>query len=202
MNKILLILFLLILCTPGIFSLGRKDTQKPDENDWAAVKESTLFGLVEKTADNNVAIIVNPDGTERVVYIPVGDLVKDIRKETGKYICIYGRIKKNQAQGDNKVLVTQVLLVQEIPAPDWNNAKEIILEGKIELGMDNMVCIVTNWETRSRVSHYVYGPTVNDLKKSLGHIVKVTGIEDTSPVDETPYVKEIIVVTIISLADN
>lgn len=199
MKRIFIILFLFIILSSGVFSLGRKDEQKPDEIDWTNKEESTLFGLVEITKDKNVVMIVDTDETGQTVYTLTGDLEKDVRKMAGNYLYILGRISGAE---EKIVLITEVRVVQESPDPDWNNARQIEIEGKIELGMNNMVCIVTNWESKSRVSHYVYGPKTDEIKKSTGRIIKVIGIEDTSPTDKTPFIKAIFVVTIISLIED
>jgi hypothetical protein len=59
--------------------------------------------------------------------------------------------------------------------PDWGKAMPEEIEGLVEYGRDNYICIVTNWDSKSRVSNYVYGDLYTELKKNVGKIVKVKG---------------------------
>lgn len=77
-----------------------------------------------------------------------------------------------------------------------NNEKNIEIFGKLEIGKDNLICIVANWNSRSRISYYVYGEYQKKLSKNIGKIVRVSGkiIGELSP-----WSKKILVNSIIKL---
>ncbi|MBN2534567.1 MAG: hypothetical protein JXB88_16910 [Spirochaetales bacterium] len=198
MKRIVLMLFLLITSVSFLYSLGQKEKQKPDNTESDNKMGSIYFGLVEVNNVKDVLLIAGQNDEEKTVYTLSGNRAKDIGKKAGLYLCIRGQI----SEAGNTLLVTEILVVQDSPQPDWNKARQIEIEGKIELGMNNSVCIITNWESKSRVSHYVYGPKKDMIKKSIGRVIKVSGIEDTSLEDISPFVKEIIVERIISLSGD
>jgi hypothetical protein len=79
-----------------------------------------------------------------------------------------------------------------------NSDQEIKIEGKIEKGIDNLICIVKNWESKSRVSYYIYGKYKEELSKKIGKIVKVSGIVIN---DKSPWTKDFMVYSIIEIKD-
>jgi len=74
------------------------------------------------------------------------------------------------------------------------NNVSIIITGIIESGMDNRICIITDWESRSRVSYYVQDKYQVKLKDMTGKIIKVKGyvISEKSPWNKEFYIEKII----------
>ena len=60
--------------------------------------------------------------------------------------------------------------------------------------MDNKLCIIENWDSKSRISYYVKGKYKKELLKNIGLIVRIKGgiIEEKSPWTKIIEVKKII----------
>ncbi|MBN2444396.1 MAG: hypothetical protein JXJ04_23740 [Spirochaetales bacterium] len=200
MKKLLFIfLFCLIIISQG-FSSGGKEKDEPENPEWKGIPSSTLFGYVEITASDKVIIRSRTDNES--VYNIVGDKTRAFRKAAGNYVFLRGKIKKDESRGKPKVLAMELLVIQSSPDPDWSQAGTIEIEGIIEKGMNNRLCIITNWESRSRVSHYVYGELNKAMADAIGFIAIVKGLEVLTLADSSPFVKEIVVEEIISLREN
>ena len=74
------------------------------------------------------------------------------------------------------------------------NTETIVITGIVESGMDNRICITTNWESRSRVSYYVQDKYQAKLKDKIGKIIKVRGyvVGEKSPWNIDFYIEKVI----------
>ncbi len=88
----------------------------------------------------------------------------------------------------------------KIPEPDWSKAEETEIYGKIEKGMYDMLVISEKWDTRSKVSYYVFGEKVSQLQDKMGQFAKVKGLtpkrkDRLGEWRRRIYVKEILEIT-------
>ena len=56
-----------------------------------------------------------------------------------------------------------------------SEVKVVTVEGMVCRGKDDKVCILQNWESKSRISYYISGPYVRELAEHMGEIVRVEG---------------------------
>lgn len=87
--------------------------------------------------------------------------------------------------------------------PDWSLAEEQTLVGKIETGKYDMVTIVTDWESKSRVSYYVFGDALaKELMNNVGKFAEVKGLIPTKENQMSEWSKRILVTEILQISEN
>ncbi len=87
--------------------------------------------------------------------------------------------------------------------PDWSLAEEQTLVGKIEMGKYDMVTIVTEWESKSRVSYYVFGDALaKELMNNVGKFAEVKGLIPTKENQMSDWSKRILVTEILQISEN
>jgi len=74
------------------------------------------------------------------------------------------------------------------------NTETVEITGLVESGMDNRICIITDWEMKSRVSYYVQDKYQKKLKEFIGKIITVKGyvISETSMWNKEFHIEKII----------
>lgn len=84
---------------------------------------------------------------------------------------------------------------------DDNASKKTIIqiEGLVEVGSKNRISIKTNWQSRSSVSYTVVGALTKELETHLGKVVVAEGYVTK---DNSPWVKEFNLVSIIEIKDK
>ncbi|MCK4799003.1 MAG: hypothetical protein KAT05_16640 [Spirochaetes bacterium] len=87
------------------------------------------------------------------------------------------------------------------PLKSLNLTGETIeITGKIVKGKDNLICIIANWQLKSRVSYYVQqGKYQKKLLKNIGKIARVS-VKITD--EKSPWSKSVFVEDIIEIIDN
>jgi hypothetical protein len=224
MKKLSIIIILCILfslvCIQSVLGFGKKEGKKTDPGEWEDIVETTLFGLLEAgkgdtlflQADHRIPGKAIIGGAGKKTYQITGETASKLMKKAGNYVFLRGKIKEEAGEdsspgmgkdpGITWFLVTKILIVQKSATPNWKNTEQREIEGIVELGKDNQVCIVTNWESRSRVSYYVYGDQKNAIEKSPGSIVKAIGLVVVLENEETSFTKNIYIEKIISVKEK
>lgn len=82
---------------------------------------------------------------------------------------------------------------------DWSNAVEKRIEGVIESCKDGYICLLSNWESRSRASNYVYGQFYSELSENIHKIAIVSGKVLKGP---SPWINYILVEEIIEISKD
>ncbi|MFP4364953.1 MAG: hypothetical protein ACLFR1_13910 [Spirochaetia bacterium] len=85
-------------------------------------------------------------------------------------------------------------------ASDLPLGVQAVILGKIALGRNNRVCIITNWLSRSRVSHYVIGEYAQLLESNIDSYARVRGIISNS--ENNPFLKTIEITEVIEITED
>lgn len=171
--------------------------------EWDKAKPEKIFGLVE-ISDKHINIIEDWESRSRKSYTVYGDFKDEINKYDGKYIFVKGKVLRHEDNPfSNEILVTEMFVISDKPLPDWSETKEDTINGKIELCQDNMPCVIKDWESKSRVSYYVYGKHRKTIENNIDKYAKVKGLvaKEESESNIT-WTRHIVVEEIIEISDK
>jgi hypothetical protein len=204
-----ILMFFCIILTTSAFPSGNKEKKEPAREEWENSTETTLFGhLVQETSNNLILKVLekktqikNKKESKYHAYTITEDSKTKLKKAIGNYVFLKGNIIETSV--DIRWLrVTKVLIIQKSSKPDWSNTSHKEIKGLVELGKDNHVCIVTEWQSRSRVSYYIYGEHIHTIKKSLGCIVKARGLMIDVPGRGISFTEYIYIEKIDTIEEN
>jgi hypothetical protein len=85
---------------------------------------------------------------------------------------------------------------------NWSSSKLQIIIGKVMLGKDNQVCVVSKWNSRSRVSYYVYGDFKTILKDKMNKFVKIKGWIYHGKNQTNRWSRKMLAVSILKISDT